>query len=59
MDPELPPGPLLEYFFERAGAAGQCDKSVCKRHHFGLALVHGGDDMQFRDAGILNLTVHE
>jgi hypothetical protein len=58
-NPELSPGPLFEYFFEAADAAGQSDKSVCQLRHFGLALVHGGDDVQFADGVMLNLAVRE
>lgn len=49
---ELGPGPDLEEFLERAGAAWQRDEAVGLFHHHGLALVHVLHQVQFGQAAM-------
>ena len=50
---------MLEKLFQRAGAAGQRDKTVGKIGHHRLAFMHGLDDAKLAQAGVPDLALDQ
>ena len=59
VDAELRPGDDLEELVGRPMAAGERDESVGQVGHERLALVHGADDVELREALVRDLAVDE
>ena len=56
---ELAPGPDLVQLLQRADAAGQGDEGVGALGHHLLAHVHGRHHVQFVQAGVADLALHQ
>ena len=59
MEIQGPPGERFKEFLQRANAAGQGEHPVSKRGHFRLALMHGTDHVEFREALVHPFPVHQ
>jgi hypothetical protein len=56
---ELGPGNDFEQLFEGSVAAGKDEEGVGELGHAGLALVHGFDELEAREAAVSDLAVGE
>ena len=59
VEAELRPGDDLQHLFEGAVAAGEDQESVGELGHAGLALVHGLDKFEAREAAVGDFAVRE